>query len=152
VLARFGEWGVVNPNADNVKAHLKRHIEFVAEQTVEEQKQEVERIYNELRTGEMEFVDPTEVARFALTVYYDGLVRKHAKGEDLGLTHDHATKFISELTKRKQNDAQVQLLEALGGGIERVFTKALGGDDHPALPAADVDGEVIEEAEVVPGA
>jgi len=144
VLQILGGWGVINPTEENVKLHVKNHIEFLAAETIEINKAEEQEIIEKINSGEMKMADLDEGMRFLATVYIEQQKAKFARGEELGITHDHFLKLVGESTKRKHNDAQDRLLLALGGGIGMVFKKALSTPAPPALPSGDViEGEVI---------
>ena len=152
LLDGLRELGIDNPNIDNVKGHVgtvakPKHTKFVDEAEVAAEQESIEETLEELRTGKIDLADPDDVLKFQLTAYYRNLQEKFARGEDLHLTHDHAIKVVAEMTKRKHNEAQSELLGALTGGIGQVFQKALGTAERPALDAGVVDAEVIEVEE-----
>ena len=140
LLAAMAQYGIENPTAENVKGHWKNHIEKVPAEEVAADIEVIEAAVQEMESGNFSFEDLDEGLRFFFTVGIRNLRRKIAAGEDPGITHDHLLKTAGEITKRRTNDAQAELMKALGGGIERVFTKALGGDDEP---------KQIEGAEVI---
>jgi hypothetical protein len=149
VLAAMTEYGIENPTLDNVKGHWKNHRQVVSEEEVAEQTERLNEAIQQLESGEFEFEDVDEGLRFFFSVGMKDLKRKVAAGELSGITHDHLLKAAGEITKRRQNDAQQELLRALGGGIQQVFTKALGGgEQQPQIEQGEViDAEVVEVEE-----
>lgn len=152
LLDGMRELKIDNPTLDNVKGHVgtaanPKHVKYADEAELEAEKAEIENTITELESGKIDMADPDEVLRVQLTAYYRSLLAKMAAGEDVHLTHDHAIKVVGEMTKRKHNEAQNELLGALTGGIGQVFQKALG-PATPELPAGEpqiVEGEVVRE-------
>jgi len=151
-LVEIEALGVVRPSIENIKSHFygkTPHVEVIPDEVVQEENAQRAEIVRKIGTGEIEMADLDEGLRFLATVYLEQQRDKYADGKDLGLTHDHFLKLVGESTKRKTNDAQAKLLDALGGGIGMVFEKALRDAPHaPAIEAGDViDADVTEVIE-----
>jgi len=65
VLQILGGWGVINPTEENVKLHVKNHIEFLAAETIEINKAEEQEIIEKINSGEMKMADLDEGMRRA---------------------------------------------------------------------------------------
>lgn len=152
VLKRLAEWGIDNPNYDNIKSHRK-HIRIVSEAQaasvaqseeednadwVEAQKRILEKIAE--RGGDV----ADRVVETQLLIFEEFTRIQLEKGIAKPATLDQIRGMIGEKTKRKASDAQDELLKALGGGIGMVFEKALGGGDQPKQIERVIDGEVVE--------
>jgi hypothetical protein len=89
---------------------------------------------------------PEQILEVQRVLYVHELELRLAAGLPSGITHDQVLKGIGEATKRKQNEAQDQLLKAVAGGVGMVFEKALGGvAEQHELPAAVV---ILDEEDV----
>lgn len=143
VLAMFAELGVVNPTEENVKGHWKNHCRTVAEAEAEAQAEDFQEKYEQYLRGEFDFEDVDDGLRFLWSMYVRDQKAKAAKGEALGLTHDHAVKIADSMTKRKSAEATQELLGALGGAIAASAQRAIEGTPA-ALPEAAQDAEFTE--------
>jgi hypothetical protein len=143
-LAR--DYSVENPTEENVKVHWRKHCATVSEQDAEVQEAQFRERYEAYSRGEFEFEDVDEGLRFLWSCYVRDQKAKAARGEPLGLTHDHAVKLADSMTKRKSAEATQELLGALGGAIAASAQKAMGGG-APALPEAAEDAEFEELGE-----
>ena len=140
---------------ENVKGHWKNHCEKV---TPEEAGalQEAEAAVNEEKAAVFERVlgpdwrerakTPDEYLEVLRELAFLELHEKAKSGAALGLTIDHALKGVDSSTRRKQEETTAAILRQLGAGmarglIEQRETKQLN-------PAGEIEGEVIEEAEV----
>lgn len=147
IYAAMREWGIENPNLENLKTHWRKHCEIVSNEEAEQ----VEQALSELNAGMLELIDGADgtVDGDLLTIFKLGMKRirgRVLRGEDPGVSVDQAMKAAAELTKRSHNEAQRGLLEALGGGI----MVALSQPHSPRqIEGAEVvEGEAVEEAEV----
>lgn len=139
VLARLIEWGVVNPNEDNIKIHWRRHCQRQTDQAV------VAAIDAQLGAAQKlleggEHADVDDTLRTILTLGRADLEARVARGERV-ITVDHMLKAVAELTRRDHNQAQQDLLGALTMGIGA----ALG----PAKPVKELAGAEVVEVEAV---
>lgn len=145
VLAKLEEWGVENPNEDNVKNHWRKHCEVVDETRGTEVAVQVDDTRDEM-LAILDAADATVDGglRAVWDVGMQRLRRKILRGEDPGVTTDHMLKAAAELTKRSHNEAQHELMTALTGGIAQALSR-------PAEPKqiGPPDGEqaVVIEAE-----
>lgn len=153
VLAQFAEWGVVNPNADNIKAHLKRHIRFAhGEDAVRAaaELEQAEAMWGEAQRRVLERIEDRQgdvadrVVEMELLIYEEFRLIQLEQGVAKPLSPDQMRGMVTEKTRRKASDAQDQLLSALGSGIGMVFEKAL--NPGPAAPVLEppIDAEVVE--------
>jgi hypothetical protein len=139
ILAAMSEMGFENPNPTNIKGHWKNHCEFVTAQQLADRE----------RADKLDIVRRLEQAQEAADIEGDldklwnlgmsEVEKRIANGERSGVTVDHLMKISAEKTRRGLNEAQADLLKAIGGGIEA----ALG--QPPEIPALE---EAIEDAEV----
>lgn len=132
--------------ADSLKNHWRKHCEVISEEEAAATEAITAAITEGLKEklSRGETVSPDDVLDAILAGGMAELEWKLEHDGKLGITVDHLLKAVGEKTKRKQNESQQKLLDALGGGIGMVFEKALG---TPAkLPA--IEAEVIEDAEV----
>lgn len=143
VLKRCAELGIENPTKENVATHFRRHCEYIKDSDAAEQEERVQETAAKLLSGELQFADLDESLRWLFTVYIEEQREKVKRGENLRLTHDQAMKIAGEMTKRKQNDAQESLMEALGQGIGLAFG-ALAEAVHPAIDGGVVEAEYKE--------
>lgn len=148
VLEKMRGFGIVNPNADNIKNHWrpgtdKGHCQVVTEAEV----QEFDGQLDELRRDQLAILDGSDgsVDGDLRAIFRLGMARLRGRiirGEDVGVSVDHALKASAELTKRKDNEVKHQLLETLGAGM----SKALEQRKEPK----QIEGaEVIRDEEVV---
>jgi hypothetical protein len=140
---RFAEeFGVVNPTDENLQVHWKKHCEVVTQAEVNE----VEDALSELNQEMLDIIDGSDgtVDNDLRVVFKLGMKRirgRVLRGEDPGVSVDHALKASAELTKRQDNEAKHELLQALTGGI----ATALSAPRQP-LP---IEGAEVIEVEVV---
>jgi len=144
LLIRLAALEVKNPTVDNIKSHCgtekkPAHVKFIPEEELDEAKEFMAAETEKLKSGQFEPVDPDQLLQLQLKAYEQWLAAKIAAGEEVHLTHDHAIKIVAEMTKRRHNQAQQEILGALTGGI----AKALGGEVLKQLPAAD-EPEVVD--------
>jgi hypothetical protein len=140
------DYSVANPTEENVKGHWKNHCRTVSEQDAEAQEADFEEQYEKYLRGEFEFEDVDDGLRFLWSMYVREQKQKAAKGESLGLTHDHGIKFADSMTKRKSAEATQELLGALGGAIAASAQRQIEGAPA-ALPEAAEDAEFEEVQE-----
>lgn len=145
VLATLADWGVENPNEENVKNHWRKHCEIVKGETALAAQSAALAAADELAQGGSH-VDVDDTLRSIVTLGRASLVERIARGEN-PITVDHILKAADALTRRSHNEAQREVLDALAGGIG----KALAGAVQPKLlnDGEVIDVEVIEEAEAV---
>lgn len=156
VLERLVEFGVKNPNIDNIKGHLgqkgnKAHTVFVddAEKAKDDAVDEALReqalaIFERVMGADWRERTPTpdQVLEIQRALYLHKLELELREGKLPDVTHDQVLKNIGEGTKRKHNEAQEELLKGLGSAAGAFATRMLG-------PAPEViEHEPIEEAEV----
>jgi hypothetical protein len=139
VLARMGELGLRNPTLDNLKAHWKNHCEVVSDELVGQLEGAVTAALEALDQGAT--VDPDAALDRIVAAGMAEIEQKIRNGQKVGISVDHILKAIDSKTRRGHTEAQSELLRSLGGGIESVFKKALGGGEQKQLP------EVVEDAE-----
>lgn len=146
VLEILATWGVKNPTAENIKNHWRKHCEVVSAETVEEQEQALD----ELKTQMLAILDESDgsVDGDLLATFRLGIARirgRILRGEDPGVSLDHAMKAAAELSKRQHNEAGRELLGALVGGIGRALAEPRQPKqlDQPA-EVIDVEVEAVE--------
>lgn len=116
VQEKLTEWGVNNPTVENVKIHWQKHCEVVTEAVIEASQAAAAKKIEELREGGTH-VDIDGNLRWMVTVGRAEMEERIAAGGSSGITPDHVLKATAELTKRQHNEAQHDLLQAIGGGI-----------------------------------
>lgn len=145
VLAQMEAWGVPNPNAENVKSHWrpasdKGHCQIVSEDEAKEFGTDMD----ELRSEMLDILDGSDgtVDGDLRVIFKLGIKRirgRILRGEDPGVSVDHALKASAELTKRQDNEVKHQLLETLGAGM----TQALAQRKEPK----QIEGAEVIDAE-----
>lgn len=143
VIAACVEWGVLNPTKDNLTAHWRRHCERIDEEIAVKIDEAVEASLAKLDSGTS--VDPDYALDRVITVAMAEMEERIAQGQRSGVTVDMALKAIEAKTRRGHAESQSELLRALGGGIEDVFKKALGGDKPKAELPVVVEDAVYTE-------
>ena len=148
VLKKMGEWGIVNPNLDNITIHQRKHMRFVEDTATLSKINNGLKTHAKLKAGGGQ-VDVDENLRWIINVGRSEIEERMIRGEKSGITTDHMLKATAELTRRQHNEAQHELLGALVGGIGH----AIGAVPQQALnPIPDsivLELEAIEEAEIV---
>lgn len=143
VLARFAEWGVENPTAENVKVHVQKHIEFVEDSVQVQALAAGQAKAKALARNAASHVDVDENLRWIVSVGRAEIEERISQGQRSGITTDHILKATSELTRRAHNEAQHELLGALVGGIGHALSE---GKQVKELPDAEViEIEPVEE-------
>lgn len=143
VLARMAEWGLRNPTEDNIKNHWRKHCEVVSGA----EKEEVDAALSELNAEMLSVLDASDgtVDGDLRAIFKLGMKRVRGRilrGEDPGVSIDHALKASAELTKRQDNEAKHELLSALTGGIVQSL--------DAARPLKQIEGAEVIEGEAVP--
>lgn len=118
VFSVLREWGVENPNQDNLKIHWKKHCEVVSEKEVED----VEKALDALQTEMLAIIEASDgtVDGDLHAIRKLGMQRikqRILQGQDPGVSLDHLLKADAELTKRQDNESKHALLSELTGGI-----------------------------------
>jgi hypothetical protein len=147
VLAQLAEWGVDNPNEDNVKIHWRKHCRQVSDEKAAAELAEREDLIQKILDGEIPLADIDESMRLMFTLGVEEIKGRAARGERTGITIDHLVKFADTLTKRRHNEKTEQLMSALGGAVALAFGGAATGELPPAPD--EIAGELIEEGELV---
>lgn len=146
VLARFAEWGVENPTGENVKNHWKKHCEVVSEEEAEARVDAAADAIQQILADPDAPIDVEGSLRRIIALGMAELEQRVKSGLRTGVTIDHIMKASDALARRGQNEAQAELLKAIGGGVADVFAKAL----NPTPPVAVIEAHTtaIEDAEV----
>lgn len=156
VLAKFAEFGVDNPNRDNVTIHWRKHCEKVTEDEFEQRKDVVEKKMDEMFERAMAGgVDVEADLDFLWALGIEQVRERVKNGQPAGITVDHLMKIAAEKGRRGQNEAQAELLKALGASTalaikgEVKFAGILPGAEPvvevPQLDEGDIiEGEVVE--------
>jgi hypothetical protein len=142
VLERFAEWGVVNPTADNVKNHWRKHCQVINSEAMEAA-QSAALVELERMDREGVHVDVNRDLDWMWGIGLAEIRGRVARGEKSGITPDMLMKVAAEKTRRQHNESQDELLKALTGGVAEAFTQL--GRGPKALP---IPVEVIEAVEV----
>jgi hypothetical protein len=148
VLKTLGEWGVENPTEDNIKNHLKRHCEVLADGAAPSATgEEVHRIEQDM----LEALDSSDgtLDGDLLSMWQIGKLRlrkRILRGEDVGVTNDHMLKVAAELTKRSHNQSQHELITALTGGIAQAIGQAAQPKQLGPVEFEVIDAEVEDVA------
>lgn len=137
VLAKFAEWGVENPTAENVTVHVKKHLEFVDDQVQQTAEKVAQERARELlaRAGDVNVEDKL---KWLIEVGIAEVEERIARGEKSGVTLDHVMKAAAELQRRSHNESQHALLGALVGGIGQALLPA---KERAALNEPIIDAE-----------
>jgi hypothetical protein len=144
VLARMGELGLRNPTLDNLKAHWKNHCEVVSDEFASQLEGAANAALEAIDKGAT--VDADASLDRILAIGMAEVEEKARNGQKVGISIDHILKAIDSKTRRGHTEAQSELLRSLGGGIESVFKKALGGGEQKQLPETVEDAEFEEVA------
>lgn len=142
ILVQLAEWGVENPTADNLKMHLKNHVELVTPEEYSQRADDVDEVFTQILGDGWQNRVPTpdEANELVRALAVRDLYRKAKEGKGVGLTADHLLKSVAEATKRK-SDERV-------GGLLGTLVGALTERQQRQLPPVVVEHEPIEEAEV----
>lgn len=144
VIAKLAAMEVVNPTKENLTVHWMKHCERITGAQVAVDV-----------SAAAAALDAVDAQGAALSVDIEGNLRrlfalgiaeveeKIKLGQRSGVTVDHLMKISDALLRRGQNEAQSELLKALGGGIEQVFAKALGGPAAIEPPIEDASFEEV---------
>jgi hypothetical protein len=160
VKGRLLELGVENPTEDNVKSHWgneSKHSYPVTEEEAamvaveagkltEEQLAVVERVLG----PDWREVTPTaeQILELQRALFPFELVDRIKAGKPLGITWDQVDRGINTSTRRSSDERAADLVSSLAGAIE--MSAQTAGKAIDALAGGEADGEVVEEAEVVP--
>jgi hypothetical protein len=160
VQRRASELGVPNVTKENVTTHWQKHCRVVELEQPDapppppdadaEQKEAAYEEFSRLLDGDVDQVDLDGVLRAMFKVGAIEFVGRVKRGE-AKISPELMIRISDAITKRRQNEAQGDLLRALAGGATLALQKAFG-PEQPALPAADIvipDPQEIEEAELV---
>ena len=142
VLARLGEMGVENPNADNVKIHWTKHCEVVSGDVADAQENALLEMINALTPEQIAGMSPQERINWIAQV---GMAQEMARieaGGTTSITIDHVLRAEAELRQRKQEESTTRLLGELVGGVAH----ALKQKEEPKQIG---DSEVVEQEPVV---
>lgn len=142
VCARLSEWGIVNPNEENIKNHWRKHCEVVSGT----EKEEFEAALSELNQEMLDVMDASDgtIDGDLRVIFKLGMKRirgRILRGEDPGVSVEHALKASAELTKRQDNEAKQELLAALTGGIVHALA--------PAPTPKQIEGAEVIDVEAV---
>lgn len=146
VLAKLrDEYGIENPTLENISGHWKKHCEKVSVEEVAD----VEAALDEHREELLAILDETDgsVDGDLRVIFKLGIARirgRVLRGEDPNVTTDQSLKAAAELTKRQDNEAKRDVLQALAGGIGLALTR---GAKQATLPPGE-QPEVIEQEPV----
>jgi hypothetical protein len=147
VIEKLAEWGVDNPNEDNVKNHWRKHCEMIKDGAAAAHGVAVVANTDDM----LAILDKSDgtvdgYLRSVIELNAGAIRAKILRGEAPGVTVDHALKAVAELTKRSHNEAQHNLMEALAGGIAHAID---GKKDPKQIPSGDyeiIDAEIEEVA------
>lgn len=144
VLAQLVEWGVENPNEDNVKNHWRKHVEIVSVEVAEAQSEARQEIVT--RGKEVDVTNTDAVIDRLIELGVSDLEAALEAAGTSGVTVDQLLKALSLKTQRKSSEAMAGLFGSLGKGIEGVFKKALDSPAPvPQLPAVEAEYEEVNE-------
>lgn len=156
VFAQLTEWEIPNPTKENVTTHWKKHCEKVDGKTKAKAEAatlaKVDSILERVAAGS---VDVESDLDFLWSVGIEAVKDRIAQGMASGVTVDHLMKIAAEKTRRGTNEAQAELLKALGGGIgmaiagEVKFAGVIPGQEPKVeLPPGEpdvIEGEFVDE-------
>jgi hypothetical protein len=119
ILAQCAEWGVPSPKEENLKTHLRNHVQLVDAGEAEAQAQDIDELFNrELGPGwQARPIDKDKYLDLLRTLSALELYRRAKAGKELGVTVDHALKATGESTKRKSDEKDEGFLASLAAGI-----------------------------------
>lgn len=142
VLARLSEWGVANPNEDNIRAHWKRHCEVQSGEVMQRREAAATRVLDAFREGDRSVVvDADDALDFIIAQGVEEAAARIEIEGKAGVTLDQVLKAIDAKTKRKQSEATNEVLRALSGAIETSVGALVEGDaeeaEFEALPAGE---------------
>jgi hypothetical protein len=150
------------PSITAIRRHASSHIRVVVEGVEEptdkgptiaaEAKAERESLVQAIlaRVQEGDPISSDEALDFVVQLGVSELATKVADGRQT-VSLEQLLKAIDSKTRRKSNESEDALLQAITGGIGAAFSGALRSQPgYKELPQADVDGEAVEvEAEMV---
>lgn len=143
-LAKFTEWGVPNPNLDNVKLHWGKHCDVISKEADDAGQVAIGDLVDQLTPEAIAAMTVEEKLQWVANAgLASEMARIQVDGKS-GITIDHVLRAFGELRQRRQEEATTQLMRELGGGIAAALGRA-------AEPKQLPEGEVVEvaEAEVV---
>jgi hypothetical protein len=149
VIRKMGEWGMPNPNLDNINLHQSKHMKFVEDTKKLHALDSGRKTHVELKNGTRPHVDIDENLRWMISVGRQEIEDRIIRGEKSGITTDHVLKATDALTRRQHNDAQHELLGALVGGIGDAIGAVPAKPLNPVPPAIVLELEATEDAEFV---
>lgn len=135
-------WGVENPTLDNLKNHWKKHCQVVSSEEAEEAAAEL----NDLSKEMLAVLEESDGSldgdlRAVFRIGIGRIKGRILRGEDPGVTLDHALKASAELTKRSHNEAQRELLGTLAGGLAAALA--------PPVQPRQISGAEVIDVEAV---
>lgn len=142
VVRRCVALGVVNPNKANLTTHWKRHCDVVDDEERGAHEESVEDIFAELLSGKADEIDVDRALKAMLKQGFSDFVARVKAGK-AAISVDQMVKIADALERRKQSDAQRELLGALTEGIGSWAGAIVGA----AVPAQLGPGEVVHDAE-----
>ena len=140
VVARMAEWGIENPNVQNVASHLKNHCEI--------------RPLGEAREEEARWAEAAKLiaaegqelshAELLLECKRRTVLLELEEGKFPRVSDDVAVKLFAEVNRSKESNQSSVLLEAIGKAAQQALPSG-----PPAEDAEVTDGRVVgEEVEV----
>lgn len=156
VLRVLTEWGIENPNEDNVKNHWKKHCQLVDEADAAKIEGEAdaltearvavwERIFGEdWMTGSP---TPEQILEWQRAEYLFTQYARVKAGKETGISHDQLDRAINTTTRRSSEEKADSLVKMLGEATGTALVNLSAAKRAEAEAAVDV--EVSEEAEVV---
>ena len=134
-------WGF-HLNRNNIGTHFKKHFQKGDPKRLEQtQKEAVDELVEKLQSGELAKRSTEEFLDLLITLGFE-----RASFDPKAVTLDHALKAVAEKTKRKQNDAQEELLMTLGRSVE-ASVKRIPLPEPPVVdgtPPVEIEAEAVE--------
>jgi len=137
VIERLREFGVLNPNEENVKNHWQKHCTKTSSTTVVATQTAAAEKLIEILSGKV-VVDVNADLDRLWAIGLAEIEARIAAGERSGITPDVLLRVAQEKTRRAHNETQSELLNMLGNGLVNAFRP----------PPKQIDDAVIDVAAI----
>lgn len=134
-------WGF-RLNRNNIGTHFSKHFQKGNPAVLKQAHSDAaEELIERIKRGEIPKKTPEELLDLII-----GLAFEKAAFDPRSVTLDHGLKAVAEKTKRKQNDAQDELLAALGRSIEKSVDRIPLPEPRPVdgTPPPEIEAEAVE--------
>jgi hypothetical protein len=93
-----------------------------------------------------ERVSPSALLNLQQRLYLLDLKRRLARGESIAVTADAAARAAAQLQKSEYEEEQASLLRGLAGAAGAFVSRALAGQERPAIEPP-IEGEAVEDVD-----